>query len=328
MFDIITVGSATMDVFADTDSELIKIKTSHSEEDFLAYPAGAKLIVKNLTFSSGGGGTNTAVSFSRLGLKTGYLGEVGRDESGDRILRELAKEKVKFIGTRGSEISGYSIILDSIEDDRTILTYKGANDHLHFSEIRKPVLRAKWSYFSSMMNDSYRTLEQLADFAKKHGIKVAFNPSNYLASKGKNFLKKVIDNTTALVLNKEEANLVLGLVNADYHMLLRGLHLLGPQYVIITDGKVGVYAYDGKEAWFVPSRPVKIIETTGAGDAYASGFVSGLIKTGDFKTAMKVGMVNAEAVLTHKGAKKSLLSWKMAMSAIRKGRISFHHLHV
>ena len=110
--------------------------------------------------------------------------------------------------------------------------------------------------------------------------------------------------------------------------ILRGLHLLGPQYVIITDGKVGVYAYDGKEAWFVPSRPVKIIETTGAGDAYASGFVSGLIKTGDFKTAMKVGMVNAEAVLTHKGAKKSLLSWKMAMSAIRKGRISFHHLHV
>ena len=86
MYDVITVGSATIDAFVNTDSELIKIKNSTREEELIAYPAGTKLIIKELNFTVGGGGTNTAVSFSRLGLRVGYLGMLGEDQNARHIL--------------------------------------------------------------------------------------------------------------------------------------------------------------------------------------------------------------------------------------------------
>ena len=324
MFDVVTVGSSTIDVFVDTESELIKFKTPRSEEDFLAYPAGSKILVRKLIFTTGGGGTNTAVTFARMGLKTGYLGKVGNDDNGKKILSELRKEKIKFIGAIGNEMSGYSVILDSIEEDRTIMTYKGANDHLHFDEIRKSNLKAKWFYFSSMVGESYETLEKLAAYAKSNKIKIAFNPSNYLAKQGRIFLKKILDATDAIILNKQEANLILGLVNAEPDMLLKGLHLAGPKMVIITDGKHGVHAYDGRNAYYLEAHKIKVVETTGAGDAYASAFVAGLMKTNDFKTSLKIGLVNADAVLTGKGAKVSLLRWKDAMQRVKTGHFVMH----
>ena len=99
MYDVITVGSATVDVFAHTDrSQLIKIMTDHSEQDLLAYPSGSKIIITELDFTTGGGGTNTAVSLARLGLKTAYLGQLGNDDNGNHILKKLKEEKISFIG--------------------------------------------------------------------------------------------------------------------------------------------------------------------------------------------------------------------------------------
>src|SRR3989344_2776592 len=131
-YDIITVGSAVMDVFLDTDVH------EHGKE--ICYTIGAKIKVKDLKFSTGGGGTNTAVAFSKFGLKTGYIGKLGKDENAKVILRELENEKVDFLGVKdakGKEHTGYSVVLDSKEHDRTILTYKGINDKLKFSELNK-----------------------------------------------------------------------------------------------------------------------------------------------------------------------------------------------
>ena len=89
MYDVITVGSNTLDVFAKTDSELIEIKTKNFTEELLAYPLGSKILIKELDFMIGGGGTNTAVAFSRLGLKTGYLGKIGKDENGLKIFNNM-----------------------------------------------------------------------------------------------------------------------------------------------------------------------------------------------------------------------------------------------
>src|SRR3990170_4582134 len=112
MYDVITIGSATVDVFANTDSELIDIKTKDSEMKFLCYHTGSKILIKQLNFTTGGGGTNTAVSCSRLGLKTAYLGNVGNDENGKKIIDELKREKIDFIGTSDKvHKTNYSIVL-------------------------------------------------------------------------------------------------------------------------------------------------------------------------------------------------------------------------
>ena len=82
MYDVITVGSATVDAFAYTErSKVIKVEKRAKEQDFIAYPSGTKILLNRLLFMTGGGGTNTAVAFSRLGLKVAYLGKIGNDSN-------------------------------------------------------------------------------------------------------------------------------------------------------------------------------------------------------------------------------------------------------
>ncbi|MBT3406194.1 carbohydrate kinase family protein [Candidatus Woesearchaeota archaeon] len=318
MFDVIAIGSATVDVFMKSHSELIKIKTQHSEEKLIAYPSGSKVLIKDLQFMTGGGGTNTAVCFSKLGLKTAYLGNIGKDENGTRVINQLKKEKIKFIGTISNDLTNYSVILDSIEHDRTILAYKEASQKLKFSKINKSKLKAKWFYSSALMGNAFKTEEQLASYASKNKIKFALNPSSYQAKKGKKFLAKLLSNTNLLVLNREEAGLVLGIAkNTKIELLLKGLYNLGPEIVIITEGKKGAYCFDGKYKYYAKPKVAKVLETTGAGDAFASTFLTALIKKKDIEFALKVATVNAQSVTKQYGAKNGLLSWNKALSLMK-----------
>ncbi|MFT4312836.1 MAG: carbohydrate kinase family protein, partial [Candidatus Woesearchaeota archaeon] len=135
MYDVITCGSATFDVFVQSDNDTITIETgSKLSQKLIAYESGAKILIDELLYAIGGGGTNTAVSFSRLGCKTGYIGCLGDDEPSDSVRELLDREHIDFLGHDTNEKTGYSIILDSKAQDRTILTYKGANNRLDFSQ--------------------------------------------------------------------------------------------------------------------------------------------------------------------------------------------------
>ncbi len=321
MFDVISVGSSTIDTFASVESELIKIKTAHHEEELIAYPSGSKILISDLKFFIGGGGTNTAVAFSRLGLKAGYIGKVGSGTNSELIIKAIKKDKVAFLGVKSKNLhAGYSVILDSLEGDRTILAYKGANNELSFSDIDLKKIKAKWFYFSSMVGKSYETLEKLSEYAQKNDIKVAFNPSNYLCEKGYPFLKKVLSNTELLVLNKEEAMLLTG--NFDMQELIFRLCQLGPKICVITDGKNGAYVNEKNKVIHVKTSGIKPKETTGAGDAFASTFLAGLIMKKNISECMKMGCANAESVISNIGAKTGLLTFKELTKKIRKSRIA------
>ena len=95
MFDIITVGSSTVDVFAKTKfSELIKIMDTTGETDLLAYPTGCKILIEELEFSTGGGATNTAVSLARLGHKVACISKMGFGSNADKVKNHLKREKI------------------------------------------------------------------------------------------------------------------------------------------------------------------------------------------------------------------------------------------
>src|SRR3989339_1283974 len=207
MYDVITVGSATVDLFAHTEfSEQVHKKTRKGEAKLIAYPVGAKILNNRFEVTTGGGGTNVAVALRRLGYKVAWFGKMGKDENGDIILRELMREKVRCLGVRGEGNSGYSVILDSKEHDRTILAYKGLNDELKSDEVPWRTLRhTRWFYFSSMVGESYKSLEKIAEFAAGRRISIAFNPSLYQAKEGAKRLRRVLSSTTILILNREEA---------------------------------------------------------------------------------------------------------------------------
>ena len=294
-FEVVTIGSATVDYFADTDSELIKIQTRTTTEELIAFPLGSKLLIKELNITTGGGGTNTAVTFSRLGFRTGYLGKIGDDSNGEIVVKRLQEAGVDFIGPREGQ-TGLSMILNSIKHDRSILAYKGANNLLRLDEI-KP-FDTKWVYLSSMLEQS---LETVIELLKKQSCKLAFNPSNYQAEMGYEKLRELIDRVDILVMNKEEAAKFLGLAPEEHHAiesLMAEMGKLPPALSLITDGKKGAYVYDGEYMYHgEPRKDIEIVEATGAGDAFASTFTAAQMLGKDTEASLHIAMTNAESVL-------------------------------
>jgi len=304
MFDIITFGSGVVDVF---------VNTNISEKGkFMCYEVGSKILLKNLRFDIGGGGTNTAVAFSRLGLKTAWIGNVGDDNNGKEILKLIKKEKIKFLGKiKKNTVSGYSIILDSKQDNRTILTYKGINDQLSFNEIKLGEIKTKWLYFTSALEKSFETQKKLASLFKNKGVKLVYNPGEYLIKRKD--LSGLLKLTDVLILNKQEAELLLKKNKIKEKDLLKGLHKLIDKngVIVITDKNKLISCYDNRggksKKYFLKPNKIKVIERTGAGDAFASGFIAGLIVDWSIEKCLRLGLKESESVIRHFGAKNELL---------------------
>ncbi|MCB9358875.1 carbohydrate kinase family protein [Candidatus Woesearchaeota archaeon] len=315
MYDVISVGSATIDCFVETGETLFQQITKHMDEPIVRVPFGSKIVVDAVDFLTGGGGTNCAVSFARLGLKTAYLGKLGGEQS-RLVLEELKKEKVDISLVVPAKDTGFSVVLDAKGHDRTILTYKASNNDMLWNELDKKKLQTKWFYMASMVGESYKTQLKLFEYAKKNGIKVAYNPSSYIAKQGYKKLKKLLDCTDILVFNKEEAFELLGEM-FDIETALKKLKKLVNGIVVVTDGSKGCHCYADKYYYLWPSA-LKAKEATGAGDSFASAFVAGLIMGHDIPYCLQMGQANAESVIMHKGAKNDLQTYPQVQSKIKK----------
>ncbi|MFH1682547.1 MAG: carbohydrate kinase family protein, partial [Candidatus Woesearchaeota archaeon] len=230
-YDVLCVGSATVDNFLTVDQSLKGIKL------------GDKVLVKSREIHSGGGASNSAAALSKLELKAKILTKLGHDHDADFILKELQQYKVKNICKHRSQKStdNATIISSTKERDRIIYVYKGASQELNSADFNKSQLKSRWIYLATLMGKSLQTAKEIAQYAEKNNISVLFNPSLYLAKKGKAYLKPFLQATTALVLNKEEAQAILNKKNNTKELLL-GLSALGPKIVVITDGPKKLFA--------------------------------------------------------------------------------------
>lgn len=294
-FEVVCFGSAIIDAF-------VKVDLKEDNKNLLIR-FGSKILMKELHFDVGGGGTNTSVAFSRLGLKTGYIGKTGNDKHGEKILNLLKREKISFLGEKtNGNTDGFSVILESKKLNRSILTYKGINDEIDYKKIKK--FKTKWLYFSSMMKKSLQSQIKLAKKLKKNKTKVAFNPSEYLIRNVN--LKPLIKLCDVLILNKEEAALLTREKDK-----LKGISKLGPKIVVITDERGTVYCYANSKVYTITPKKVNIVEKTGAGDAFASGFIAGLIKNKSIKYCLNLGLRESRAVIQHVGAQNNLIKMKL-----------------
>jgi len=272
MFDVITFGSGVVDIFVNTKNV--------DKNNLICFKVGEKILIKDSSFDIGGGGTNTAVAFSRFGLKTGWIGKVSDDYYGKMILNLIKKEKVKFLGKIDkNKTSGYSIILNSKDKGRSILVFKGCNNYIGIKDIRLGKIKTKWIYCSSLLGKSFETQKKLIKLQVKKGVKFAFNPSNYLIEK-KNLgdLFKICD---VLVLNKEEAEMLVEKYCESNNEILKRICKLGVKVVVVTDKNNKIRCCDNREGkerkYYLKPNNIKVVERTGAGDAFASGFVAGQI---------------------------------------------------
>jgi len=302
MYDIITLGSANVDIFVKTKTKP-EVK-KHDDHMDIAYHLGDKLLVDELQITTGGGGTNTAVAFSRLGLKTGCICAVGNDVNGKHILEELEMEKITFLGEVKDGNTGLSIILPSAKD-RTILAYKGVNNFLKINDLNLQKINTKWIYVSSMLGQSFETAKKVIQLAKKKGTKIAMNFSLYSAKQGLPALSHIIGSADIIILNKEEAQ---ALTNEDkISNIFNKIHEHSDAIVAITSGSGDIIASDGLSIYVKKIHPVNPVDKTGSGDAFAAGFVYGIIKNKDIQTSIDCGHKEALSVIGHIGAKNNLL---------------------
>jgi sugar/nucleoside kinase (ribokinase family) len=322
--DVICIGSASEDVFVQVEeAKIIRIEDDHGEKAYLALEYGAKLKTKDVFIDTGGGATNTAVTFARMGLRASLVCKVGADAPGDRVLAAMDCEGVvRDCVVRDPEHrTGYSVILLGYTGDRTILVYRGAAGYLRETEVDWDDLRrAEWVYMNSLSGESAPLFQKVAEFCGANGVKLAVNPGGEQRRGGVAGLAPVLRSTTLLLLNREEAYELTGVPPDrgpdDETRMLTLLREAGCQAVVMTYGAEGSEGMDAAGHYKLPAVNTPAASTVGAGDAYGSACVVGLQRGLTLPRAMQLGALNATSVVQHVGAKPGILTWAEAEAAL------------
>ena len=329
MYNIITIGSAAKDIFLHGIDFLNCKSKNFKTGKGICLGLASKNNVSEADLLNGGSAVNTAVTFSRQGLKTGAIFRVGDDLLGEDIKNFLKKEKVDMSFSQKDKKSStaFSVVLLDKNGERTILDYKGVGKNINEKEIPWRKIQAKCLYIGTLGGNK-KLLEKIFMFSKKSKIKIAGNPS--LADL--KILKtnpKLLKNYDVFIINQEEASYLTGISYQREKKVFKKLDKLVDGIVVMTKGVKGVSISDGKTLWQARAFPQKAFDRTGAGDAFGSGFVSGLLKVKSSKLkaegieyAIRLAMANATGVVERLGANDGALTRNEFQKAKRFKKIS------
>ncbi len=323
MFDVVTIGSVTRDAFFDVPKfQTVPWRKTPAGKGFLL-PLGEKLEVDKVYFTLGGNSANASVTFARFGFRVACVGKIGNDPGGREIRRRLGEEKVDTRVLKETTQLGtaYSVLLLK-NGERTILGYHGASNLFDSRGIDFKRLKAKWWYVS-LSGDSYKMFGTVVNHAKRQGVSLAFNPSGYHLRHNRSGILRALKDISFLVLNEEEAALLTGVPFSREREVFRKLNKLTPGILAITNGDEGVTVSEGKFVYRAGTfKERALLDRTGAGDAFGSGFVAGLLRSGitrknihavsqtQIADAIRFASANATSVVEHLGATEGILRKK------------------
>lgn len=309
MYDIIAIGSATRDVFFQSEGFEIRDHGDSPTGVEQCFPLGSKIEIKKVVFTSGGGGTNAAVTFARQGLNTACIGAIGDDFNGREILEELKNEGVNtqyFQIREDGDLTAYSVILVHPSAERTILSYKGEGQHFDVNRIPFDKLKSKWLFLDSL-GGHYDLLMKAVEWAKENGVKISTNPGGKELAHGLEKLKPLLANTSIFSVNQEEAATLLGLPYEQEDEIFKRMDELVQGIFVMTKGPKGVAVSDGEKRYTAATPDSPVVERTGAGDAFISGFTAEFIRSGDIEKSIQLATANSSSVVTEYGSKKGIL---------------------
>lgn len=319
MYDVITVGAAVRDVFLLSRAFMLIPLPELGGNLAECVSLGSKIDVDDLVHTTGGGATNAAATFARLGFATACITRVGDDEPGRAVIADLMQHGVdaSTVKTLKNGKTAYSAVLTAMNGERTILTYRGVSAEFQEKDVRLGKLRAQWLYISSLAGN-LEPLLSLARQSKLQNMHIAFNPGAGELKAGLRALDPVLRQVAILLMNIEEAQILAGIQTTDVRELARKIVRPG-MTLVLTDAGNGAHAFQDGTIWRSGTRAVRAVSRTGAGDAFGSGFVAARMRGYDIADALRVATANAESVIGHIGAKAGILtSWpsKRSLAAI------------
>ncbi|MEK7521197.1 MAG: carbohydrate kinase family protein [Patescibacteria group bacterium] len=333
--DILAIGDTTIDVFLTVDPQDSQAVCNLDEEECrISFEYGAKVPVSSMVRIPGvGNAANLAVGSARLGLSSGIYTVLGSDKDSQDSKDVLTEEGV----------DGTHIVMENggKSNFSAVLNYSGERTIFVYHELRKydlPQFESEWVYLTSVGKEHAKLHEQVLEHVARNNTKLAFNPGSYQLLDGVEKLKPVLEKASVLLVNREEAQrLVDGdiediersdiersdIERSDIEGLFSKLKDTGAETIVITDGQRGSYAtHDGREIWHMGVPDTPVVERTGCGDAYSTGFLTAIIKGESLIDAMLWGTMNASSVLQHVGAREGLLTSGQIVEWVEKYKSS------
>jgi ribokinase len=291
-FDVVGFGALNVD-------KLFKVNRLAKAEE--------ESFIEDYTEACGGSAANTAVGLARLGCKVGFIGKVGCDREGDLLIQDFCSEGVNTAGVVRSEQGKSGSVLGFVDKKgaRALYIDSGVNDTIAFEEVKvRYASQAQFLHLTSFVGEkSLQAQKKLLD-AIPDSVKVSFDPGALYARKGFANLEPIIRKTYVLMPNAIELAILTGEINyrksADI-MVGRGVKI-----VAVKLGGDGCYVTDGRERHLIEALNVKIVDTTGAGDAFCAGFLYGLLNNKSLHECGRLGNFVASRCVMKMGARAGL----------------------
>lgn len=306
MSNLIVFGSARVDAFLGVPSDRAqKLCQIDTQKCVIEFSYGAKIPLDNVEFLVGGNGANVSIGTKRLGVDSLLVAELGNGVLADYALTQLKGEiNTKYVTQTKGVAQGFGAVI-MYEGERTILSYYPSTtppfpEHIDSYE---------WAYLTSVGESFEEYFEKVYSWINSANPKLAFNPGGRQIAKGGEWLKKYLEKTEILFVNREEGEEIAGVTKSTEREkdLFSALAALGVRQMIITDGESGSYAFDGKIYYKTGVLPVNAYERTGAGDSFASGCLAALTQGKPMNEALLWGTVNSASVIGHVGSIGGLL---------------------
>lgn len=306
--------------------------------DFILLEEGRKVELDRVTIATGGGCVNAATTFAKLNLNATVLCKLGSDEKAAFIISELKKRGIdcSLIKQDKQVATGSSYIIPSPTGNSAILVDRGANLTLSSADLPlQKISDFDHLYITSLSKNSSQLLPIVCAQAHKHDIPIAVNPGISQLSENVKTLYTSLKYIHTLILNTLESTLLMehlgftsknkkhpnpkknmppllsslikqGTTSFLLEEYFKEMHSHGIKIAIVTNGEDGIYASDGTNIYYHPSLPIDVVNTVGAGDAFASTFISQRLKQKSIEDAIRAGIINSASVLEHIGATAGL----------------------
>jgi ribokinase len=303
--DIVVVGSINMDL-------VVKVQR-------IPVP-GETIQGSDLQWIPGGKGANQAVAASRLGASVGMVGRVGNDSIGERLLVELEAQGVMVdrVGRDEQSASGTALIVVDASGENSIVISPGANGRITPADVdRAEDLIARAKIVLLQLEIPLRVVEHTIRMAARHGVMTILNP----APAG-DIPAEVYREAGILVPNESELAVLTGAriegldtVEAAARQLLK----TGLQAVVVTLGRRGACLVTGDATALVPAFPIRVVDTTAAGDAFIAGLAVARLNGKGLESAVRYANACGALAATHFGAQPSLPNAKQVETLIAQG---------
>lgn len=325
-FDVYGIGNPLIDLLVQVSTEKLESLGVIKGVMNLVDLDRRQYLLSNLsdwTVLPGGSCANTIIALSDLGLKTVYGGSIGPDNLGDQFEDNMSQLGVTSALRRKTLPTGSSIILITEDTDRSQNTYLGACQEYSVEDVdEEKIKKANSLYFTGYMWDTESQKQALLhaiDVAKDSKTEIIFDVADpFAVNRSKeDFIKLMKNDADFIFANFEEAKAMTGESTKD--TIIEKMKEMGPSSGVVKDGKHGSYAYHDNKVYDIKVHEVNAVDTTGAGDMYAAGFIYGMAKNYGMQKAGEIASLVAGKVVEQVGARlgyslKEIVSFRDAFS--------------